>query len=220
MQIDEVVSQLITRAQTLNLTDTSTGYVDHQEIAAYVQQSLRYLANRYQLQMFVEINRAFLTTSADIESYTFPSNYGLWSPEETYRSGLSVSEIDDTSIYNLTYYDPARFNLIARQTSSTGKPVAFTIANNLIYFFPIPDRAYVIHALQRPTQEGATSVPDQYVEAVKVETLYRMAADRGRLSPVLQNERTELLMTLVNNESRQRQRFYTSRERIGRRYFR
>jgi hypothetical protein len=27
-------------------------------------------------------------------------------------------------------------------------------------------------------------------------------------------------MALVNNESRQRQRFYTSRERIGRRHFR
>ena len=219
MDIDTVVSQLITRAQTLNLTDTSTGFVDHAEIASYVQQSVRYLANRYQLQMFIEINRIFLTTVADVESYTMPSNYGFWSPEETYRSGLSVAETDSTQIYNLMYYDPARFNLIAQQSSSTGKPVAFTIANSLIYFFPVPDKAYTIEALQRPSQEGTTSVPDQYAEAIKIETLYRMAADRGKLSPVLQEERTELLRSLVNGESRQRQRFYTSRERIGRRRY-
>jgi hypothetical protein len=197
------------------MVDGNTGLADHAEIATYLQQSIRYLANRYQLQMFMDIERHFLATVADLEAYAMPANYGLWSPEETYRSGLSVCETDGTQIYNLQYYDPARFNLISQQSSSSGKPIAFTIARNLIYFFPVPDRVYTIQALQRHSQEGALSVPDQYVEAIKIETLYRMAADRGKLSPVLQEERIELLRALVNGESRQRQRFYTSRERIG-----
>lgn len=214
MLIQELVQQLITRAQTLNLTDRSTGFVDHGEIESYVQQSLRYLANRYQLQMFLEMNRELFHTTANIEQYTIPANYGFWSPEESYRSGLAISTATGTEVYNLTYYDPARFNLIF-SVSNTGKPVAFTIVNNLLYFFPVPDAEYVIQALQRESQEGATEVPDVYVEAVKIETLYRMAADRGNLAPPLVEERAELLRTLVNGESRTRQRFYTSRERIG-----
>src|SRR5882672_11916808 len=112
MLLSTVAQQLITRAQTLNLTDRSTGFVDHGEIEAYIQQSLRYLANRYQLQMFLELNRELFHTTPHIEQYTIPTNYGFWSPEESYRSGLAISATDGTQIYNLTYYDPARFNLI------------------------------------------------------------------------------------------------------------
>ena len=214
MFLTDVVDQLLPRVQTLNLADPQTGFADREEIAFYVQQALRYLANRYQLQHFLDMNRALLTTSATIEHYTIPANYGFWYPEETYRSGMVISEADGTQVYNLTYYDPARFNLIFNR-ATTGKPVAFTLMGGLIHFFPIPDKVYQIQALERSSQEGATDVPEPYAEAIKVEALYRMAADKGRLSATLQDERTEILRTLVNGESRTRQRFYTTRERIG-----
>jgi hypothetical protein len=216
MVIADIITQLAPRVQTLGLTDTATGFVDHTEIETYVQDALRYLANRYQLQMFLEINRNILTTVAGVESYVMPDHYGFWAPEETHRSGLAVAETDGTDVTNLTYYDPARFNLLFSATSP-GRPSSFTLANGLLYFYPVPDQAYTIQGLIRGSQEHTSNIAEPYVAAVKVETLYRMAADRGKLAPPLADERRELLQALVNGESRTRQRFYTSRERIGRR---
>lgn len=210
----EIIDQLVPRAQTLSLTDPQTGFVDRQEIAQYVQQALRYLSNRYQLQHFLDINRELLTTSAGIEDYEIPPNYGFFYPEETYRSGMLICEPDNTQPYNLVYYDPARFNLL-HNTTSPAKPVAFTLAQSRLWFFPVPDNAYIIQALERGSQENAVQVPEPYAEAVKIETLYRMAADRDRLTAQLDDERRQILRTLVNGESRTRQRFYTARERIG-----
>ena len=218
MFIDEIVDQLVPRAQTLNLTDPQTGFVDRVEIAFYVKQSLRYLANRYQLQHLMSLDRTLLSTVADTEAYALPDNYGYWYPGETYKSGMAISHSDGTQVYNLNYYDPARYNLIFNSVN-TGKPVAFTIMGGAIHFFPVPDDEYHVQALTRESQENALGVVLPYLEAVKVETLYRMACDKDRLSAALQDERTELLRSLVNGESRQRQKFYTSRERIGRRRY-
>lgn len=206
MVLSDVVNQLVARAQTLGLLDRETGYVDRSELAEYVQQALRYLANRYQLQLFMESNRHLFQTVAGVETYQLPANYGFWAPTDERHSGLAIASSTGTDVVNLQYYDPARFALLST-TTSTGMPFAFTLTQDGLSFFPIPDAVYTIWALQRTSQEGATAVPDQYVEAVKVETLYRMAADRGRLQTPLVDERHELLRTLVNNESRFRQRF-------------
>ena len=174
---------------------------------------MKFLANKYQLQHFLRINRQLLITQASVEQYDIPDNYGFWAPEETYRSGLAITNTDGTQTTNLMYYDPARFNLV-RSSDLTGKPSWFTVTQGLIYFSPIPDAAYIIEAIERQIQDG-TDIPVPYAEAIKIEALVKLASDSGKVTPLLLQEHRDILMPLVNNESRFRQRFYTSRERIG-----
>lgn len=213
MRTDELLENLKPRLQRLGLVDPLTGFYDQDEVLFYVQAAMRYLANRYQLQHFMRINREFLRTVANVESYTMPPTYGFWSPEETRRSGLAVSDTNGTNQTNLFYYDVARYNLL-RTAATTGRPAWFTVADSLIYFQPTPDATYVIEAIERPIQ-GDTDIPDAYAEGIGIETLWRFASDLGKATPVLIQERTEILRTLVNGEARQRQRFYTSHERPG-----
>jgi hypothetical protein len=212
MLVTEIVEQLMPRMQRLGLVDSATGFVDADEVQTYVMAALRYLANRYQLQHFLHMNRELFRTVVGVESYALPPSYGFWSPEETRRSGFAISARDGTNPTNLYYYDPASFNLL--RSTTTGKPAWFTFVQHMMYLQPIPDTIYTIEALERPTQDGNT-VPDPYVQAVEIETLWRMASDLGRATGVLADERTQVLRTLVNGESRQRQRFYTSYERGG-----
>ena len=214
MQIDAVVNQLKPRMQRLGLVDPVSGFVDPDEMATYVHEAMHYLANRYQLQHFLAMNRELFRTTASAEFYPIPPNYGFWSPEETQRSGFAISSSDGTNPGNLEYYDPARFNLL--RSTTTGKPSRFTLINNFMYLQAIPDAVYIIEALERPVQDG-DNVPDSYVQAVEIETLWRMASDQGKATGLLADERTQVVRTLVNGESRQRQKFYTSFERLGRR---
>lgn len=213
MQVATLINEIKPRLQRLKLVDPQTGYLDEDEVLDYVYGAIRYLKNRYQLQHFLEIDRELFRTVADLETYEIPPNYGFWAPEQTRRSGISVREVADfEQITNLEYQDPARYNLY--RSSTTSKPARFTVANNLFYFQPIPDTVYIVEAITRSLQAG-DEVPESYALAVQLETLWRMAADQEKTTPVLADERTQVLRTLVNNESRFRQQFYTSRERIG-----
>lgn len=207
-----IQTQLLPRLQRLGLVDPITGFYDSDELASYVHAAMRYLANRYQLQHFLSMNRELFRTVANVEFYQIPPNYGFWSPEETRRSGFAISASNGTNPGNLEYYDPARFNLLRNTT--TGKPARFTLMENRMYLQPIPDTIYIIEALERPVQDG-DEIPELYAEAVKIETLWRMASDQGKATALLADERTQILRTLVNGEARQRQRFYTSYERPG-----
>jgi hypothetical protein len=213
MTLKDLINELRPRAQRLGLGDPVTGFVDDSELSTYLVESMKFLANKYQLQHFLRINRQLFTTSANVEQYDIPDNYGFWSPEETYRSGLAVTNTDGTQTTNLMYYDPARFNLV-RTPGLTSKPSWFTVTQGLIYLAPIPDQAYIIEAIERQVQDG-TDIPVPYAEAIKIEALVKLASDAGKITPLLLKEHTDLLMPLVNSESRFRQRFYTSRERIG-----
>lgn len=209
----DLVNELRPRAQRLGLGDPVTGLVDDSELKTYLLEAMRFLANRYQLQHFIRINRQLFVTKASVEQYSLPDNYGFWAPEETYRSGLAITNTDGTQTTNLSYYDPARFNLV-RSPSLTSRPAWFTVTQSLIYLAPIPDQAYFIEAIERQIQDG-TDIPMPYVEAIKIEALLKLASDVGRATQILTQEHMEILRTLVNNESRFRQRFYTSRERTG-----
>lgn len=212
MYIADVIDQMKPRLQRLGLIDRVTGFVDADEVRTYVRGALRYLANRYQLQHFLQMNRELFRTVSGVESYLLPPNYGFWSPEETRRSGFAISASDGTNPGNLEYHDPARFNLL--RSTTTGKPAWFTLVQSMMHLQPVPDTIYIIEALERPTQEGDV-IPDPYVQAVEIETLWRMASDQGKANGLLADERMQVLRTLVNGESRQRQRFYTSYERPG-----
>lgn len=212
MQIARVVEQLKSRMQRLGLIDPGTSFVDPDEIEVYVMGAVRYLANRYQLQHFLRMNRELFRTVSGVELYPLPPGYGFWSPEETRRSGFAISASDGTNPGNLEYYDSARFNLLRSVT--TGKPARFTLMQNFVYLQPIPDAVYVIEALDRPVQDS-DEVPEPYVLAVEIEALWRMAGDQGKATELLADERTQVLRTLVNGEARGRQRFYTSVERVG-----
>ena len=212
MQVSQVIEQLKPRMQRLGLVDPVSGFYDPDEIVTYLMDAMRYLANRYQLQHFLNMNRELFRTVADVEFYPIPSNYGFIAPTESRRSGLAIKNSDGTAIANLEYYDPARYELI--RSTTTGKPAWFTVAHNLLYFMPIPDTQYIVEAIERETQDG-DEVPDAYVAIVKIETLWRLASDMGKATQLLADERAQLTRTLVNNESRFRQRFYTSYERPG-----
>ena len=212
MLVADLIVQLKPRMQRLGLVDPVTLFVDPDEAKTYVMEAVRYLANRYQLQHFLQMNRELFRTAASAEFYPLPPHYGFWSPEETRRSGFVIAESDGTSPNNLEYYDPARFNLL--RSTTTGKPARFTLLQNFMYLQPIPDAVYIIEALERPVQDG-DSVPDPYAQAVQIETLWRMASDLGKATTLLADERTQVLRTLVNGEARQRVRFYTSYERPG-----
>jgi hypothetical protein len=212
-----VIDEMRPRAQRLGLADPATGLVDDSELTTYLLESLRYLANRYQLQHFLEINRQLFTTIANVEAYALPENYGFWAPEETRRSGIAVTNTDGTQTTNLEYYDPARFNVL-RNPGLTNRPAWFTVTQSLLYLSPVPDKAYVIEGIERQVQDGS-DIPMPYVEAIKIEALFKMASDVAHVAPkslsLLAEERKQILRTLVNNEARFRQRFYTSRERVG-----
>jgi len=213
MQITELVSEIKPRLQRLKLVDPQTGYFDEDEVVDYVLTAIRYLKNRYQLQHFLEIDRELFRTVASLETYEIPPNYGFWAPEQTRKSGISVRETSSfEQITNLEYQDPARYNLY--RSSTTSRPARFTVANNLFYLQPIPDTVYIIEGIVRPLQAG-DEVPEPYVLSVQIETLWRMACDQEKATQVLNEERTQVLRTIVNNEKRFRQKFYTSRERIG-----
>jgi hypothetical protein len=213
-----LLNELVPRLQRLRLVDAATGFFDRDEVEAYIGFAIRYLANRYQLQHFLQMNRELLRTQPGVEIYGLPPNYGFWSPEETRRSGLAVREPDDETPTDLHYYDPARYELSRSRTP--GKPAWFTLVSNSLYLMAIPDKVYVVEAIIRPLQHGY-EIPDPYAQAVEIETLWRLAGDSvnnqdaQRALPVLDKERTEILRTMVNGEHRQRQRFYTSSERIG-----
>lgn len=209
----QLAAQLRTRVQTLKLVDEQTGFLDEDELEQYIGIAITYLTSLYQLQHFIDINRELFRTALNVETYEIPANLGFWAPEQTRQSGLAVRETDDENqITNLEYYDPARFNLY--RTGTTGKPAWFTFANNMMWLQPIPDDVYIIEAIIRPVHDNI-DIPDVYIPAVGIQTLYQLASDKNKLTPQLQDEHTRLLRTLVNNESRFRQRFYTSRERIG-----
>ena len=212
MLVADIITQLTPRLQRLGLVDPVTSFVDASEVETYVMASVCYLAIIYQLQHFLQMNRGLFRTVASVEFYPLPPHYGFWSPEETRRSGFVIAESDGTSPNNLEYYDPARFNLL--RSTTNGKPARFTLMQNFMYLQPIPDGVYSIEALDRPVQD-VDEVPDPYVPAVKIETLWRMASDLGKATALLADERTQKLRTLVNGEARQRQRFYTSYERPG-----
>ena len=212
MRVIDIIDQLKPRLQRLGLVDPVTSFIDPDEVTSYVMEAVRYLANRYQLQHFLKMNRELFRTTASVEFYALPPNYGFWSPEETRRSGFAISSSDGTSPGNLEYYDPARFNLL--RSSTTGKPARFTFMQSFMYLQPTPDAVYIIEALDRPIQDGDV-IPDPYVQAVEIETLWRMASDLGKATRLLADERMQVLRTLVNGEARQRQKFYTSYERVG-----
>lgn len=211
---DTLIDDLVPRAQRLGLTDPVTGFVSRDEIDTYLVQAVRFLANRYQLQHFLAINRDFLTTIAGLENYPLPSNFGFWAPHDTRRSGLAVKlPSGDPPPTNLQYYEPDRYELL--RSTTPGQPFFFTFAQGMIYFMPIPDQAYTIQAIERGLDSPDVPVPTVYEEAVKIEALASMAEDQGKMTPWLMKERDEVIRTLINNEARFRQKFYTSRERIG-----
>jgi len=218
MNVQTLVSQLTPRLTRLGLVDPATGLFDRSEVEAYVGIALRSLANLYQLDHFLQINRELFRTHANTETYSFPDIYGFVYPEQTRRSGLMVSDADGTNPTNLVYYDPTRYNLL--RVTTTGKPAWFTLADNLMYLSPIPDTIYVVEAVTKPVQDGI-DIPEPYVLAVQIETLWRMASDSTdneraqRALPLLNTEREKILRTLVNGEARVRQKFYTSYERPG-----
>lgn len=212
MELSLLLSQIKPRVQRLGLVDPQTGFYDESEITFYVQEACRYLANCYQLQHFLKMNRELFRTVDGIESYAIAANYGFWSPDETRRSGLSVSDSDSTSTTNLEYYDPARYNLY--RSDATGKPFFFTLMDSLVYLQPTPDDSYIVEAIERPLQSGAV-IPDPYVAAVSLRTLWTMASDQNKLTPALDSEYRKITQVLVNGEQRVQQRFYNSRERLG-----
>ncbi len=209
-----LLTEMVPRAQRLGLVDMSTGMVDQAELLTYLGVAVRYLATCYQLQMFLRINRQLFVTQTGVERYQLPDNYGYVAPLETYRSGLLCNTLDGLQPTNLEYYDPARYNLL-RTPANTSKPAWFTLTQGQMWLQPIPDQVYAIEAVEKPTQSG-DGVAEAYVAMVEAETLYRMAADQGRVVPELTDERGHLTRSVVNNEARQRQRFYTARERVGR----
>ena len=108
MVIFDLITQLLPRAQRLGLVDSVTGFTDRDEVSTYIQASLRYFANRYQLQHFLRMNRELFRTVANVESYPIPDNYGFQYPQDARHSGVSISNTDSASRVDLEYYEPAR----------------------------------------------------------------------------------------------------------------
>ena len=210
MQSNDLITQLLPRAQRLNLVDPTTGFIDRDEVLTYMQAAIRYLANRYQLQHFLRMNHELFRTANNVESYQITNNYGFQYPQNTRQSGFALTNTDGTSLSNLEYYEPARYNLV--RSSTTGRPAWFTLIENLMYLQPTPNAIYIVEAIDRPAQDGV-DIPEPYVEMVQAETLYRMAADLGKLNQSLIDDRIQMTRTVVNGEQRQRQRFFTSSER-------
>lgn len=212
MQLFDLATSLLPRAQRLGLGDPATGFVDHAELEVYCQGAVRYLANRYQLRHFLAMNRELLRTTVDIERYHLPAGYGFVAPQDDHHSGLAVTESDGTAPVNLEYKAPATYALL--RTTTTGRPAWFTLAEGALWLMPVPDAVYVVQAIYRPVQD-VDEIPEAYVEAVGAEALWRLAADAGKVSPALQDERVQTARSMVNNEKREAQRFFQSRERIG-----
>jgi hypothetical protein len=105
----------------------------------------------------------------------------------------------------LRYEEPPEFLVLSQLTTAASTPQIFTVTQNILRFFPIPDAVYVLQAVERSFTGSIADVPAEAVGTVIVETLYRMASDRGVLTPFLAEERRELTSALVNNAARQKQ---------------
>lgn len=208
MRIPELVTQMMTRVQRLNLTDAATGKHDPEEISEYILVALRYLATRYNLLHLFKTNREFLRCSAGIESYAMPTSLGFIVPEEPHKSGLAVSEADGSNPRDLRWYPPQQYELL--RSTSTGKPIRFTLANNKIHFQPTPDSQYLIQAIQKPWIDETMDIPEEYIDIVTAETLYRLSADKGSVTPLLLEERMQCTKAVVNHEARLKTRFQNS----------
>lgn len=210
MLAEALATEMLPRMQNIGLVDINTGFTDGSEVDVYIGQAIRYLAFRYQLQHFLRMCRELFRTTQGVETYDLPPTYGFIVPREHRRSGIAINTTDNQGPVNLEYYDPVRYNLT--RTNTEDKPAWFTVAENVMYLQPVPDTIYVIEAVFKPVQDNVT-IPDDYVEAVMIQTLWRMASDKvdsekaQRALPALMAERTEILRTLVNNEQRMRQMF-------------
>ena len=212
MRRSDLVTQMLPRAQRLGLVDPATGFVDRVELETYLQGAAQYLAHRYQLQQYLALNRELLRTSVDIERYPLPPGHGFAAPRDDRHSGLAIASGMGDDPVNLVYHDPAVYELM--RTGTTGRPAWFTVAMQSLYLMPVPDGVYLVQAIERADQ-ASTEIPDAYIAAITAETLWRLAADSGKATQVLADERVQCTMKLVNDESRARQQFYESRERIG-----
>lgn len=223
MRIPDLVTRMMPRAQRLQLTDSATGFYDPDEVEEYVLVALRYLSNRWDLLHFFRLNRNLFLTASGIEAYTLPDSYGFVVPEEPDKSGLAVTDTTGNSPRDLRWYPPQQYELL--RSSSTGRPIRFTLAENQLYLQPTPDAAYWVQAIEREEIDSTYDIPDAYLDVVTAETLWRMATDLDKPTQALLDERTQSTRTMVNREARLKTRFqnatYTrdlrSRRRRGRR---
>lgn len=223
MRIPDLVTQMMPRLQRLQLTDSATGLYDPDEAAEYVLVALRYLSHRWNLLHFYALNRTLFLTASGIEAYPLPDHYGFVVPEEPDKSGLAITDTDGNNPRDLRWYPPAQYELL--RSSTTGRPIRFTLADNQLYLQPTPDAAYWVQAIEKQEIDAQYDIPDAYLDTVTAETLWRMATDLGKPTQALLDERTQSTRTLVNGEARVKVRFqratYTrdlrGRRRWGRR---
>jgi hypothetical protein len=205
VKIPELAQHLMPRIQRLALTDPATDKWDPEEVAHYILVALRHLANRWSLLHLAKLDRHLVRTVAGIEEYQIPASYGFVVPEEPDKSGLSICESDGTKPRNLQWYTPQRYELL--RSAAQGRPVRFTLANDKLYLQPTPDGVYLVQAVHEPEITEDYDIPTEYEDAVSAETLYRLACDTGKLTPLLIEERTMTTRTLVNGEARLKTRF-------------
>lgn len=207
MTVAELLKLMRPRAQNLRLVDESTGFVSEEELRFYLQNQVRYLATNYQLDMFLGMNRRLLVTQSGVENYPVPSTLsGWWSPDDDRTSGLAlVLDEANNDRLNLRYRDPARYQ--HERTNTADAPSIFTVADNQLWFSPIPDAVYTIQGVHKKVLEAGDDIANMYAYAVIVQTLYRMAEDKGKLTTELAAEQRDVVGHLVNNEDRLHQRF-------------
>jgi len=206
MRIAAVVAEIRNRCQNRGITDRATGQPDSDEIEFYLLQSLRWYTVRHQLDMFLHMHPALLTTVSEQNAYPIPERlWGWWAPENETTSGLCISASGDTGQGLLHYLDPATFQ--RTMTTTTGRPGSFTLAENLLWLTPIPDDVYTVSGVTKTALESEDDVPDQYVPAMQARALYMLASDKGKLSDDLVAEERELQTSLVNNNARMHQQF-------------
>lgn len=210
MRLPAIVAQLLPRIQRLGLID-ATGMYDESEVLAYMENAVRFLASKYQVPMFLVLDRELLRTVNGTDSYLLPGDMSLYIPTSTYisgvlprqPSGLVLTNVDGSGLVSLRYEDPPEFLTRSQLTATTsGPPQFYTVTGHTLYLFPIPDAVYKVQAVTRSTQDGIEDVPGEAVACVSVETLWRMAADRGIASAVLSQERMDLTSALVNDAAR------------------
>ena len=197
-----LLNELVPRLQRLQTRRCGNGLFDRDGWKTYIGFAIRYLANRYQLQHFLQMNRELLRTQPGVEIYGLPQ-LRLLVPGRNTQVRSRCGEPDDETPTDLHYYDP-RYELSRSRTP--GKPAWFTLVSNSLYLMAIPDKVYVVEAIIRPLQHGY-EIPDPYAQAVEIETLWRLAGDSvnnqdaQRALPVLDKERTEILRTMVNGNT-------------------
>jgi hypothetical protein len=198
--------------------------VDINQLEVIVFEELQRLVDQYDLPAYVTLNDTMAQTSAGIESYPLPGNFGRLM-RQVQEGNWGIYLYDGSSSSPLPYTEPSDWMTLGRTT--TGRPSTFTLMLGQLWLNPIPDdndddnytvQGQYVVAISRPDWEDTVLLPEPSVLLSK--TLLKAAGSKHPDAQLLagQADRDERALTMNHARGRMRLWHQDKHDRIGRGY--